>query len=318
MITIGSHLSLPNGEELDLLFIDKNGTLTIAELKRDKTPRDVVAQILDYASSLYLMSVDELERIIKQKSEFSGGFQDIARKIIENFPEADVDAEDILAQIERSIKGKEMQLLVVSYRIDDDIRRVTDFLREVYEMKIYCVEFDYFADEYREYFVPEIIGAEEVSRIGIKNRSPTQIEYQRFYSELLDSLKSKIPTTTRRKALPQSYLGLPIGYSGIHLEWAFHGKPRGSFEVGLHFERTNKDENIKLLNLFKDQESQLKNELGEDITFDSNFGKCWTRIYTLRQGGDISDELKKWAIETMVKYYETMKPILDKHYRSYS
>lgn len=211
-----------------------------------------------------------------------------------------------------------MQLLVVSYRIDEDIRRVSDFLREVYGMKIYCVEFDYFADEHREYFVPEIIGAEEVGRIRIGELSPTQIEYQKFYSELLDSLKSKIPTMTSRKALPQSYLGLPIGYSGIHLEWAFHGKPRSSFEVGLHFERTNKDENIELLNLFKDQESRLKDELGDDMIFDSNFGKRWTRIYTSRHGGDISDELKKWAIETMVKYYETMKPILDKHYQSQS
>jgi RecB family endonuclease NucS len=35
---------------VDLLAIDANGTVIIIELKRDKTPRDVVAQAIGYAS----------------------------------------------------------------------------------------------------------------------------------------------------------------------------------------------------------------------------------------------------------------------------
>ena len=38
------------GLPLDLLAVDREGNLVVVELKRDKTPRDVVAQALDYAS----------------------------------------------------------------------------------------------------------------------------------------------------------------------------------------------------------------------------------------------------------------------------
>ncbi len=40
----------PHGGRVDLLALDSKGALYVIELKRDKTPRDVVAQALDYAS----------------------------------------------------------------------------------------------------------------------------------------------------------------------------------------------------------------------------------------------------------------------------
>ncbi len=40
----------PYGKYIDLLAIDADGNLHVLELKRDKTPRDVVAQVLDYGS----------------------------------------------------------------------------------------------------------------------------------------------------------------------------------------------------------------------------------------------------------------------------
>jgi len=44
MATIGSHLRFPDGE-IYLLLMDVEGNLTLVELKRGKTPRDVIAQI---------------------------------------------------------------------------------------------------------------------------------------------------------------------------------------------------------------------------------------------------------------------------------
>jgi len=38
------------GGIIDLLCIDESGNLIVVELKRDKTPREVTAQTLDYAS----------------------------------------------------------------------------------------------------------------------------------------------------------------------------------------------------------------------------------------------------------------------------
>jgi RecB family endonuclease NucS len=43
---------IPGVGRLDLLGIDEDGTLVIIELKRDRAPREAVAQALDYASWL--------------------------------------------------------------------------------------------------------------------------------------------------------------------------------------------------------------------------------------------------------------------------
>ena len=49
LMVIGREVTTPGGR-IDVLAIDQNGNLAVVELKRDRTPREVVAQILDYAS----------------------------------------------------------------------------------------------------------------------------------------------------------------------------------------------------------------------------------------------------------------------------
>nr|WP_281430418.1 hypothetical protein [Salinicola acroporae] len=49
-LLIGRQVRTAFDKLIDLLAIDANGTVIIIELKRDKTPREVVAQTIDYAS----------------------------------------------------------------------------------------------------------------------------------------------------------------------------------------------------------------------------------------------------------------------------
>ena len=48
-ILIGSKIKTDHSKEIDLLAIDSNGDLVIIELQRGTTPREVIAQTLDYA-----------------------------------------------------------------------------------------------------------------------------------------------------------------------------------------------------------------------------------------------------------------------------
>jgi RecB family endonuclease NucS len=56
VLIIGQQKYIPGVGQLDLLGIDQNGNLIIIELKRDRTPREAVAQALDYASWLHTAS----------------------------------------------------------------------------------------------------------------------------------------------------------------------------------------------------------------------------------------------------------------------
>ena len=52
LMLIGRQIATDYGKFIDLLAMDADGNLTVIELKRDRTPREVVAQVLDYASWL--------------------------------------------------------------------------------------------------------------------------------------------------------------------------------------------------------------------------------------------------------------------------
>lgn len=50
VLIIGRQVVIESRGRLDLLGLDASGNLVILELKRDRTPREIVAQVLDYAS----------------------------------------------------------------------------------------------------------------------------------------------------------------------------------------------------------------------------------------------------------------------------
>ena len=61
LLVIGQQIE-QYGTFLDLLAVDRDGNLVIVELKRDRTPRDVVAQALDYASWVQELGREDIER----------------------------------------------------------------------------------------------------------------------------------------------------------------------------------------------------------------------------------------------------------------
>jgi RecB family endonuclease NucS len=61
LLIIGRQVPTDLGKWIDLLGVDREGNVAVVELKRDRTPRDVVAQALEYAAYAARLDVDELE-----------------------------------------------------------------------------------------------------------------------------------------------------------------------------------------------------------------------------------------------------------------
>jgi RecB family endonuclease NucS len=64
LLVIGRQVKTVGGI-LDLLCLDQNGDLVVVELKRDKTPRKITAQVLDYGSWVQDLSIEEIRAIIQ-------------------------------------------------------------------------------------------------------------------------------------------------------------------------------------------------------------------------------------------------------------
>ena len=62
-LLIGRQVKTPNGKFLDLLCMDRDGDLVVIELKKDLTPREVTAQVIEYASYMADKKTEDLAQI---------------------------------------------------------------------------------------------------------------------------------------------------------------------------------------------------------------------------------------------------------------
>jgi hypothetical protein len=124
------------GKFIDLLAIDSQGDLVVIELKRNRTPRKVVAQLLDYASWAQNLSYEDITSIY---SENNPG-QKFEQAFSEQF---EIDPPERLNENHR--------LLVVSSELDNGTERIIDYLSSGFGVPINAVFFRYFRDEEKEY-----------------------------------------------------------------------------------------------------------------------------------------------------------------------
>ena len=84
LLIIGREVVTAHGGWIDLLGIDDEGNLAILELKRDRTPRDIIGQVLDYASWVANLKTADVQTIAFKHlgKTLDQAFQDIGLKTI--------------------------------------------------------------------------------------------------------------------------------------------------------------------------------------------------------------------------------------------
>lgn len=67
MLTLGREIVTRHGHAIDNLFIDGNGELVALEMKRGRSPRDVVAQVLDYAAHVSRLEWADVDALCRKR-----------------------------------------------------------------------------------------------------------------------------------------------------------------------------------------------------------------------------------------------------------
>jgi hypothetical protein len=107
----------------------------------------------------------------------------------------------------------------------------------------------------------------------------------------------------------KDYCFIPIeGHEKIHTEWLLWGRQK--LGVELHLERASGEENGRLLDEIMPMKSEVEERMGEHLTFRFPWHGHCARIYIVKPL-ELS-EIREWAIEAMIKFYDIFKPILDK------
>jgi len=131
ILIIGRQVVTNFGGFIDLLGLDREGDVVVVELKRDRTPRDTIAQSLEYVSFAERLDTAQLEDILR--SYLNDKSLSLAEHHREYFE---------LGSDEAVAFNKDQRIVIVGQRVTPEIRQTATFLR--YKgLRVTCVEFTF-------------------------------------------------------------------------------------------------------------------------------------------------------------------------------
>lgn len=150
LLMIGRQVRTPHGKYIDLLGMDSEGSLHVLELKRDKTPRDVVAQALDYGSWVSTLDRDAVIDIANSHlgRPIEGAFEDVFG----------VSLPDELNGV--------MQLTIIAKELDPSSERIVTYLRD-FDVPINVAFFSFLEDDGRRYLARSWLVSPEENAVPV-------------------------------------------------------------------------------------------------------------------------------------------------------
>jgi hypothetical protein len=131
LLLIGRQVHTEHGGFIDLLAVDEDGTVHVIELKRDQTPRDVVAQTLDYGSWVAGLSHPQVVDIFENYRPGVAFDAAFAEFFGINSPD-ELNADQVFT--------------IVAASVDPATERIVRFLNEAFNVPVNVVFFHHFKD----------------------------------------------------------------------------------------------------------------------------------------------------------------------------
>lgn len=149
---IGRQIATDHGKYIDILAMDEDGNLIIIELKRDRSPRDIVAQVLDYASWVRRLSTGDVHALaLSLDLSLPNAYRD---KFGNSLPQT---------------LNASHQMMIVASEVDEGTKRIIEYLSEEHNVGINAAFFNIFDVEGQEWLTTDaLLDQEEVKDRAVK------------------------------------------------------------------------------------------------------------------------------------------------------
>jgi len=141
-LLIGRQVYTDFGKYIDLLAIDATGSIIVIELKRHKTPRDVVAQAIDYAAWVEGLPTERIAQIYQAYAE--------SRQLVNKTLDEAFNAKFGVYPAEDDI-NQSHQMVIVAAELDASTERIINYLNEKASVAVNAVFFTVFQDGNNQY-----------------------------------------------------------------------------------------------------------------------------------------------------------------------
>ena len=227
VLIIGRQLQTNFGGYIDLVAIDRQGDVVVSELKRNKTPRETIAQALEYATFTERLDTTQLEAILR--SYLNDESLSLAEYHSEYFE---------LPQEEAVAFNKNQRIVIVGQHVTSDIRQTATFLRSK-GIRITCLEFTFFqSNGGTRLLSQEIVVGQESDKPSHVSSAPlpviTEDEFLASLDENGKAVFSRILELANRKSMPIHWgtkgFSLNINVEGTHVALCFVYPPDSVFK----------------------------------------------------------------------------------------
>ena len=170
---------------LDVLAIDDSGNIYIIETKLHKngTKREIIAQVLDYASALWLEYRNNFKKFEDQIFKKTNTH---LSKIIDD--SGIVDYTEIRNTLEKNFNEGSFKFVTVWDEFDATLRDTINYLNQKCKLSIYAVTFEYFEDDDFKILVPSYYGIESEKNSELRK----SIRRTWTKDEVIDELKKNL------------------------------------------------------------------------------------------------------------------------------
>lgn len=175
ILIIGRQVTTNLNTFIDLIGIDEHGNTVVIELKRDKTPRDTLTQLIEYASFIDNLDYDQLNEIFQNYSGEEVGLEEYHQQYFENDTSQNVSW------------NKNSKLVIVAQDITKEIKQTSLYLRKK-GIDVYCVEFKYFVNNSNIKMISSdfVVGDDEFIRQKVKSDTKLPKTNQTKFIDYLD------------------------------------------------------------------------------------------------------------------------------------
>lgn len=267
-------------ERLDLLALDKQGNLVIIENKLDDSGRDVIWQVLKYASYCSTLKIQNIKEIFNQYLKKEGK-EENAEDLLSDFF-GDEDFENMVNI------GNSQRIIMVAGQFRKEVTSTAIWLLN-YGLRIQCFKASTYKHEDQLFFnLEQIIPMKDAedyiismakknlddlsNQKEMKNRHSKRFEFWTQFLKEINKVNHLCANTSPSK---DTWISSALGMSGVGLNLVVTQKYARS---EIYINRGSQEENKKIFDFFYKSKNEIEQEFGQKLIWERMDDKVTSRV----------------------------------------
>lgn len=306
-------------ERLDLLALDKSGTIVVIENKLDDTGKDVVWQALKYVSYCSTLSKQQIIDIFQIYLDKQGKGEKAVDKLVEYFEDKPLE------EIELNVHDQRM-ILVAGYFRKEVTSTAMWMLNHGISVQCFkATAYQYGAEllldieqiipvkEAAEYLIKMADKAKEAQAVK-ENSKGIEVLRKKYWTELLEKFNGVSKQFQNVNPSTDHWLSSGSGVSGIPFSFVV---TKNYISIELLINRGNKEMNEKIFDILYSEKNDIEKNFGDELIWEKLQEKKSCRVSYRMQDVDITDcenweKFKEFQCDAMVRFDKIMRHALSK------